>query len=46
LTKILHDAHKLCCHQDVPLSCSVLIVQVRAIMNAVDENDRSSKGNY
>ena len=34
LSKIQHDAHKLCCRQDAPLSFFVLIVQ--AIKNAVD----------
>lgn len=40
LAKILHDAHKLCFRQNGPLSCFVLIVQVRAIKNAVDEDGK------
>jgi len=40
LTKILHDVHKLCCHQNGPLSCFVLIVQIWAIKNAVDEDGK------
>ncbi len=34
LTKVFYEAHKLCSHQDAPLSCCVLIVQ--GIKNAVD----------
>jgi hypothetical protein len=34
LTKVFYDDHKLCSHQDAPLSCNVLIAQ--GIKNAVD----------
>jgi hypothetical protein len=42
LAKVFHDAHKLCSHQDAPLSCFTLIVQ--GIENAVDRIIKGEDG--
>ena len=44
LTKIFYEAHKLCSHQDAPLSCYVLIVQ--GIKNAVDRVINGDDGKF
>jgi hypothetical protein len=44
LTKVFYDVHKLCSHQDAPLSCYVLIVQ--GIKNAVDPVIKGDNGKF
>ncbi len=44
LTKVFHEAHKLCSRQDAPLSCYVLIVQ--SIENAVDRVINGDNGKF
>jgi hypothetical protein len=40
LTKVFHDAHKLCSCQDAPLSCYILIVQgIKNSVNCISNGD-------
>ncbi len=44
LMKVFYEPHKLCSHQDAPLSCYVLIVQ--GIKNAVDHVINGDNGKF
>jgi hypothetical protein len=44
LTKVFFDVHKLCSHQDAPLSCYILIVQ--GIKNTVDQIINGEDGKF